>query len=83
MQPKALLEGCACKQECSKKCRCMSSEARGKQCARLTCKSCSCFKRVCDSLTENLRLSTAFQQLLDAMSDDDSSLSSDSDVNFF
>ena len=58
----------------------MSSEARGKQCARLTCKSCSCFKRVCDSLTENLRLSTAFQQLLDAMSDDDSSLSSDSDV---
>ena len=58
----------------------MSSEDRGKQCARLTCKSCSCFKRVCDSLTEDLRLSTAFQHLLDAMSDDDSNLSSDSDV---
>ena len=31
-------------------------------------------------MSENLRLSTAFQQLLDAMSDDDSSLSGDSDV---
>ena len=58
----------------------MSSVFRANQCARLTCKSCSCFKRVCDSLSENLRLSTAFQQLLDAMSDDDSSLSGDSDV---
>ena len=57
----------------------MSSEDRGKQCARLTCKSCSCFKRVCDSLTEDLRLSTAFQHLLDAMSDDDSSPPNDSD----
>ena len=71
--PKALLEGCSCRKDCtlsSKKCRCMSSEDRGKSCSRLTCKFCLCFKRAKDSLDENLQLSTEYQRLLDDISDE-------------
>ena len=77
-KPKDLLEGCCCKKDCTlavKKCRCMSSENRGKQCSRVTCKFCSCFKRVKDSLNEDLQLSTRYQNFMDHISDnsDDSS----------
>ena len=52
---------------------------RGNRCSRLTCKFCSCFKREADSLSEDLQLSTAFQNMLDEMSDCDTSDSSDYD----
>ena len=72
-KPKDLLEGCGCKKNCTlarKKCKCMSNENRGKQCSRLTCKFCPCFKRVTDGLNEDLQLSTTFQNFLDDISDD-------------
>ena len=86
-KPKALLEGCGCRKQCSKKCRCLVSVDRGNRCSRLTCKFCACFKREPDSLSEDLELSTAFQKMLDEMSvysSSDSSdfeeISSDSDI---
>jgi len=78
-KPQALLEGCGCRKQCSKKCRCLVSVDRGNRCSRLTCKFCSCFKREADSLSEDLQLSTAFQNMLDEMSDCDTSDSSDYD----
>ena len=71
-KPRELLEGCSCKKDCvvSKKCSCMSNANRGKKCSRLTCKSCPCFKRVKDSVNEDLQLSTRYQNFMDDLSDD-------------
>ena len=81
-KPKDLLEGCGCKKDCTlavRKCRCITSENRGNQCSRLTCKGCSCFKRVKDSLNEDLQLSTKYQHFMDNISDDNSNDTSDDD----
>ena len=50
----------------------MSTESRGNRCSRLTCKSSLCFKRVKDSLNEDLQLSTTYQNFMDDISDDSS-----------
>ena len=71
-KPKDLLEGCGCRKDCTlpgKKCKCISSENRGKQCSRLTFKYCSCFKRAKDGSNEDLQLSTRYQNFMDDISD--------------
>ena len=66
--PQHLLLGCGCKQVCSKKCSCVRDTKRLNKCSRVTCKSCSCYKRVPDTDNENVLASEEYQQFLDEIS---------------
>ena len=74
--PKTMLGGCGCKTKCSDKsnrCSCQKNPARGNKCSAFTCRHCKCFKRQKESSEEDLVLSDQYQQLLDELSDTDSS----------
>ena len=77
--PQKVVKGCFCKGTCGGRCQCKKDEDRANKCSRFTCKSCHCYKRIAEVETENVVLSSRFQDYLDGMSSssDESELRSD------
>ena len=74
--------------QCSK-CICKKTEEIEGKCSIILCKKCSCFKRKHEGDNEDLRLSSQFQSMIDAISssedeleDDDYSLPDIDNYNF-
>ena len=66
--PKKMLVSCSCQKKPCSKCICKKTEEIGGQCCIILCKKCSCFKRIQEGDKEDLKLSSQFQSILDAMS---------------
>ena len=58
----------------------MKAPAIGQRCSRLTCRFCQCFRREPVSGSENLYLSSQYQEYLDAISSDSEDESEDEDI---
>ena len=58
----------------------MKAPAIGQRCSRLTCRYCQCFRREPVSGSENLYLSSQYQEYLDAISSDSEDESEDEDI---
>ena len=84
--PQKVVKGCFCKGTCGGRCQCKKDEDRANKCSRFTCKSCHCYKRIAEVETENVVLSSRFQDYLDGMSSsssssDESKLRSDTETD--
>ena len=66
--PKKLFVSCSCQKKACEKCICKKTEEIGGKCCIILCKKCSCFKRKEEGDNEDLKLSSQFQSMLDAMS---------------
>ena len=63
------------------RCKCKKSPEANKKCSQLLCRKCKCFKRSIDGDSEDLRLSTQFQEYIDNLSSSEEE-SEESDLDF-